>query len=56
VDAILSGVHEPGESHFELLRALTNDASLERVREAARTNGYRTHEFGDAVLIERPAA
>jgi S-adenosylmethionine:tRNA ribosyltransferase-isomerase len=56
VDAILSGVHQPGESHFELLRALADDARLARIGEAARAHGYRTHEFGDTVLIERPAA
>ena len=28
VDAILSGTHEPGTSHYELLRAFTDDATL----------------------------
>src|SRR5206468_1246816 len=30
VDAILSGTHEPGTSHYELLRAFTDDATLGR--------------------------
>ena len=53
VDAILTGVHQPGESHFELLRAFADDAVLDRVRAAADERGYRAHEFGDLLLIER---
>ena len=30
-DAILTGVHQPGESHFELLRAFADDAALDRI-------------------------
>src|ERR1044071_4760024 len=30
VDAILSGTHEPGTSHYELLRAFLEDSTLER--------------------------
>jgi S-adenosylmethionine:tRNA ribosyltransferase-isomerase len=53
VDAILTGVHEPGESHFELLRAFADDAVLDAISAALAERGYRTHEFGDSVLIER---
>jgi S-adenosylmethionine:tRNA ribosyltransferase-isomerase len=53
VDALLSGTHEPGTSHYELLRAFADDSTLRRVTEALDTGGYRTHEFGDSVLIER---
>jgi S-adenosylmethionine:tRNA ribosyltransferase-isomerase len=56
VDAILTGVHQPGESHFELLRAFAGDRLLERVRAEAAERSYRAHEFGDSVLIERQAA
>jgi S-adenosylmethionine:tRNA ribosyltransferase-isomerase len=52
-DAILTGVHQPGESHFELLRAFANDALLDQISEALAQHGYRSHEFGDSVLIER---
>ena len=52
-DAILTGVHQPGESHYELLRAFAGDALLERVSAAANARGYRAHEFGDSLLIER---
>lgn len=53
VDAILSGVHELGESHFELLRAFVDDATLQRMTAAAQAGNYRSHEFGDFVLIQR---
>ena len=51
VDAILSGTHEPGTSHYELLRAFLEDATLERTSKELDAHGYRTHEFGDSVLI-----
>jgi S-adenosylmethionine:tRNA ribosyltransferase-isomerase len=53
VDGILSGTHEPGTSHYELLRAFTDDETLGRASEELNARGYRTHEFGDSVLIER---
>ncbi|HEV7858312.1 MAG TPA: S-adenosylmethionine:tRNA ribosyltransferase-isomerase [Pyrinomonadaceae bacterium] len=53
VDAILSGTHEPGTSHYELLRAFLDDATLQRISAELDAGGYRTHEFGDSVLIER---
>ena len=56
VDAILTGVHEPGTSHHELLRAFADDATLRRVDTELMGRGYRTHEFGDSVLIERSRA
>ena len=34
VDAILTGVHQPGESHYELLRAFADDKVLDRVHAA----------------------
>ena len=36
VDAILSGTHEPGTSHYELLRAFADDATLRRADRGAR--------------------
>jgi S-adenosylmethionine:tRNA ribosyltransferase-isomerase len=55
VDIILSGTHEPGTSHYELLRAFTDDATLGRANDELDAHHYRTHEFGDSVLIERKA-
>lgn len=51
VDAILSGTHEPGTSHYELLRAFLEDSTLEHTTKELDACGYRTHEFGDSVLI-----
>jgi S-adenosylmethionine:tRNA ribosyltransferase-isomerase len=53
IDALLSGIHEPGTSHYELLRAFTDDATLGRASDELAARDYRTHEFGDSVLIER---
>jgi len=53
VDGIVSGMHEPGTSHYELLRAFQEDDALETMAVEAEDHDYRTHEFGDAVLIER---
>jgi S-adenosylmethionine:tRNA ribosyltransferase-isomerase len=55
VDGILSGMHEPGASHYELLRAFQEDDALETMVAEAEDGEYRTHEFGDAVFIERLA-
>jgi S-adenosylmethionine:tRNA ribosyltransferase-isomerase len=52
VEAILSGTHEPGTSHHELLRAFADDATLDRAHRLLEARGYRTHEFGDSVLLE----
>jgi S-adenosylmethionine:tRNA ribosyltransferase-isomerase len=53
VDAILSGTHEAGTSHYELLRAFLDDETLRRTTDELDARGYLTHEFGDSVLIER---
>ena len=53
VDAVLSGTHEPGTSHHRLLRAFADDATLRRASAELEAHGYRTHEFGDSVLVER---
>lgn len=53
VDAIVTGVHQPGESHFELLRAFAPDDTLRRMSAALEEQGYLAHEFGDSVWLER---
>ena len=53
VDAILTGVHEPGDSHYELVRAFLSEGALRRLSGALEASGYRTHEFGDSVFIAR---
>ena len=53
VDALLSGTHEPGTSHYEMLRAFVDDTTLRIATLELAAHGYRTHEFGDSVLVER---
>ena len=53
VDAILSGAHEPGSSHYDLLRAFADDATLRAATAELDAQHYRTHEFGDSLLVER---
>lgn len=53
VDVILTGMHEPGESHYELLRAFAKDSLLQCIHTVASRRGYRGHEFGDSLLLER---
>jgi S-adenosylmethionine:tRNA ribosyltransferase-isomerase len=52
VDAIVTGVHEPGDSHYELLRAFAGEPLLRRMTAALESGGYRSHEFGDSVLVD----
>ena len=51
VDVLLSGVHEPGTSHYELMRAFVDDETLAMAAAQMAALGYRTHEFGDSVLV-----
>jgi S-adenosylmethionine:tRNA ribosyltransferase-isomerase len=53
VDAIVSGVHEPATSHFQLLGAFADRRTLEQADAAMSAGGYRTHEFGDSVWFDR---
>jgi S-adenosylmethionine:tRNA ribosyltransferase-isomerase len=52
VGAILTGVHEPGTSHYQLLRAFVDDPILDRMFDEMAARDFRTHEFGDSVFIE----
>lgn len=56
VDAILSGTHEAGNSHYELMRAFTDDDTLQRMTDELNSHAYRTHEFGDSVMMENVRA
>jgi S-adenosylmethionine:tRNA ribosyltransferase-isomerase len=53
VDAIVSGAHERGTSHFEMLRAFADDEMLDRMERELDEHDYRTHEFGDSIFLER---
>jgi S-adenosylmethionine:tRNA ribosyltransferase-isomerase len=54
VDVILSGVHEPGTTHHQLLHAFAGATVLRQAHDEMTARGYRTHEFGDSVLISIP--
>jgi S-adenosylmethionine:tRNA ribosyltransferase-isomerase len=51
VDGLLTGLHEPGSSHFRLLTAFAPPALLEQAWRHAESEGYLAHEFGDSALI-----
>jgi S-adenosylmethionine:tRNA ribosyltransferase-isomerase len=53
VDAILSGTHERGAIHHELLRAFVDDETLGRIDQELNARDYRTHEYSDSVFLER---
>jgi S-adenosylmethionine:tRNA ribosyltransferase-isomerase len=51
VDGLLTGIHEPGTSHFELTRAFASAPLLDAARQHAERSGYLGHEFGDYALL-----
>ena len=51
VDGLLTGMHGPGESHFDLLSAFAPIDSLHAAWQHATQTGYRCHEFGDLCLL-----
>lgn len=51
VNGLLTGVHEPGTSHFDMLRAFAPEPLLAEARGRAEGWGYLGHEFGDLSLI-----
>ena len=51
VDGLLTGLHEPGSSHFELLKAFAPQALLRDALAHAEAEGYLAHEFGDSALV-----
>jgi S-adenosylmethionine:tRNA ribosyltransferase-isomerase len=51
VDGLITGLHEPQASHFDLLRALLDPELLVRSYAEAVSRRYLFHEFGDSMLI-----
>lgn len=49
VDGLVTGWHEAGSSHLDLLRAVAGGPLVEAAYAAA--DGYRWHEFGDSSLF-----
>jgi len=51
VSGLVSGLHVPGESHFELLSAFAPAEQLRKALALAAHHGLSSHELGDACLI-----
>jgi S-adenosylmethionine:tRNA ribosyltransferase-isomerase len=51
VDGLLTGWHEPESSHLAMLQAIAGRPLLDASYDAAVSEGYRWHEFGDSHLI-----
>lgn len=51
VDGLISGIHDPSESHFRLLGAFAPRSLLDEGLALATRRGYESHEFGDSCLV-----
>jgi len=51
VHVLLTGLHEPQVSHFDLRLAFVDEPLLARAYAEAVMRRYLWHEFGDATLI-----
>ncbi|MEO5969918.1 MAG: S-adenosylmethionine:tRNA ribosyltransferase-isomerase, partial [Bdellovibrionia bacterium] len=51
VTGVISGFHENGASHLQLLGSFLTITQLEAAYRDAETRGYLCHEFGDSCLI-----
>ena len=51
IDALLTGLHEPRASHFDMLAALADRTHLQHAYAEALHARYVWHEFGDVHLI-----
>jgi S-adenosylmethionine:tRNA ribosyltransferase-isomerase len=51
VDGLLTGLHDPMASHYQLLQAFAPLSQLELAYRHAELEGYLGHEFGDVCLI-----
>jgi S-adenosylmethionine:tRNA ribosyltransferase-isomerase len=51
VNGLLTGLHEPGTSHFSLASAFAPPALLQAAFLHAEERGYLGHEFGDSSLL-----
>lgn len=51
VSGLITGWHEPGASHLLLLEAVAGPELVGQAYDAALTERYRWHEFGDSCLL-----
>ena len=53
VDALITGIHSPQESHYRLLGALLPREKLAEAMSLALAAGLEPHEFGDVAFLAR---
>jgi S-adenosylmethionine:tRNA ribosyltransferase-isomerase len=51
VDGLVTGWHEPGASHVQLLEAVAGRELVAQAYEEAANRSYLWHEFGDSCLL-----
>ncbi|HEY5891255.1 MAG TPA: S-adenosylmethionine:tRNA ribosyltransferase-isomerase [Acidimicrobiia bacterium] len=51
VDGLITGWHQTGSTHLEMLAAFFGHSRLEGAYQAALDDGYLWHEFGDSLLL-----
>jgi S-adenosylmethionine:tRNA ribosyltransferase-isomerase len=51
VDGLVTGWHEPGASHLQLLEAVAGRALVDAAYDEAARRGFLWHEFGDSCLL-----
>jgi len=51
VTGLVTGWHDPGASHLLLVEAVAGSDLAQRAYDAAVSDGYQWHEFGDAALL-----
>lgn len=51
VDGLLTGMHELGTSHHRILESFASKRTLTQAFAFAERAGFRSHEFGDAMLV-----
>lgn len=52
IDILITGMHEKGSSHGELVGAFCSPETLDLVFTASHAENYQSHEFGDWTMIE----
>lgn len=51
VDGLITGLHEPNATHFEVLESILDEELLARAFSEAVEQRYLFHEFGDSMLV-----
>lgn len=52
VDTLITGMHEAGTSHSELMQAFCHCDLIEQAGHEADRLDYRSHEYGDLALLD----